>query len=502
MITRREVECYKVIVMGIREMITDTRGRKTKMDSFDRCIDEIFGVNHISRKISDVYTNRDIIDIINRVGMEYMFQLMNNPKLRSILKEMVEIDVRIVELRKEIKKQRRKNGKGEKYDIKEYNWLNKTFKKSASYLRDRFGIKNRRTAYKKRYRSINDNVLNRDDYDDEFSSVMFRNDDSDYDFDINPIYERDMYRDRYNDRKYDDRYYDDDDYDDDFDEDDYENYRDGTSELQDFEYMMNGTIPRTVKPIRKKGRRTKPSRRSRLNYDLDVDYDDDDDEPEEPMYVGDLDGQLTDLREQVSYLSDSIQFLINKDMYNSGRIQDLRNATVKLMNGKLVPPEVDPDYDEAGYNFDEDRFKFPKGPSKTPEKTEISIITEFVDKLGKDVIDLKKHNNVLVDVINEMRKTQGVILDVIADDFDDEDDDFDDDEIEEPMNDTLFTKPVIQEDGPTNIIDAINSSAIEIKQISSDSADNEEPLMSREELIDEINRVNVPEVKTETVDGE
>lgn len=444
---------YKNIIVGIKDMITDGRGRMVYMDAFDNCINEIFGVPHFSRKLNGAYSNREIIDIIERVGSDCLYEIFTNKRLRGILKEMTEIDRRIHVLRKELRKQG-KHGKRDKYDLKEYNWLRKTLKNSAKYMRDRFGIKNRRTAYKKRYKNITDVLRDRDD-DFEFRSVAFGDDDYD------DVFYSDDYE--YNDSSR----YDDEDDDDDYDE---------TSELQDFEEMMNGRSSRR----RSNRRRRRPSRSRRSSMDFDDEWsdEDDDDEDDEKFVDDDLEKKVDELSKNMMYLAETVQYLSNKSTNDSARIRNLRDHVVKDMRRQRCE-------EENGYNFAPDNMEFPKHAPNTKLETEVDIINDFIGKLGNDVITLKKNNKVMAEAMDKILEQQSNIVDtfnaILADDDDEDDVDYSVSE--------AFTHPkVVQQ----NSLDALVNHVQDPYEMDNDTKEDvvDEASISGTvgELIDKINK--------------
>lgn len=275
---------HKFILYKIKKLVCDSRGRAAFINNFDNVIYEIFGVEHFSKKLNHVYSNRDFVAVLDKVGVEYLLELTNNSKLYNIMHDLVEIDARIIELRKQIRKSGKKN-KRDKSLIKEFNYLTDIYKDSIKLMRKRFGIKNSRTAYKRRYHAVNDLLSESDyDYDDEFTSILMRDDDFFFGMD--------------------------DDDDDDYEYDDYES----SSELEDFVRRMNGSS----RGASNRGR----SSRSR-DY---VDFDDDDDDEFETIprrkyvspdeYGNDrLSKQVDSLSDTVELLASSVQSMMNEREY-------------------------------------------------------------------------------------------------------------------------------------------------------------------------------------------
>lgn len=273
---------HKFILYKIKKLVCDSRGRAAFINNFDNVIYEIFGVEHFSKKLNHVYSNRDFVAILDEVGVEYLLELTNNSKLYNIVHDLVEIDKRLVELRKEIKKSGKKD-KRDKSLIKEFNYLTDIYKDSIKLMRKRFGIKNTKTAYKRRYHAVNDLLSESDyDYDDEFTSILMKDDD----FFLGG------------------------DDDDDYEFDDY----DSTSELDDFVRRMNGSSRNSMHRGRKINSR---------NYD---EFDDDDDDefetiprkryPTPDEYGNDkLSKQVNTLTDTVEMLASSVQSMMNEREY-------------------------------------------------------------------------------------------------------------------------------------------------------------------------------------------
>lgn len=461
MAVARDNTKYKIIVSGIKDIVTDGRGRMTYMDQFDSCIDEIFGVPHFSRKINGAYSNKEIIDIIERVGSEYLYDIFTNKRLRGILTEMTKMDKRIHVLRKDLRKQGKRGGR-DKYDLKEYNWLRKTFKESAKYMRNRFGIKNNKTAYKRRYKNISEVLKNRDDDDYGFDSFTFGGYD---DFDD------------YNDRSYNsynDDYYEDDDYED-------------TSELQDFEMMMNGR-----KNNRSRSRRSRNSTR-KSRYDFDDEWDDSDsfdDEDDDKFVDDDLEKKVNKIADNVMYLADAVQFLNNKSNYDSARIRNLRDYAVKDMRRNR---------EESASNDDHwslhDNYKKPH--SNTTLETEIGIITDFVEKLGEDVTQLKKNNNLFVDALNKIINQNSEIVETFNAIFDDDDATDDSDDINYSVE-GAFTKPKVVSKTLDDLVNHIEDpyDHLDDEDDAEVSTNSSEIGGTVRELVDQINKSNDKPVVT------
>lgn len=308
---------YKFILYKIKKLITDQRGYVKFIDSFDSVFEDIFDVKNFCRKINDSYDNYEIVEMINSVGLNTLMKVFSNSRIYNSIDELIQIEYRLRNLKKEIRKQSKK-GKRDKQLIKEYDYLSNLYKKAVKTIRRRYDIKPRATSYKRKYQNLNSLTKKRDDY--EFDSIFDR-DDSFY-------FSDDDILDGYIDRG--DRYYDDDD-----DEDNYED----TSELEDFERMMNGRI-RSRDSLRKRRNRKRRSRS--YNSDALSDFlDDDDDEDDEDDYItgstidSDVDDKIDKLNDVVMGLTESVQRLIAKDEFESGRNRRRAAKSINVDSLKL-----------------------------------------------------------------------------------------------------------------------------------------------------------------------
>lgn len=293
------------------------------MSNLDNIIYDIFGVKHFVKKLNESYDSRDIADVIETVGSKHLMDIMNNSKLYDALVDLVAINYRIGELRKELRKQSKKD-KRDKSDVKEYKYLSNLYEESIKYFRKKLGIKNSKTSYKRRYRSLN-NVVNHDGYDyddDDFTSILLRTDD----------------------------FYFDDDYESDYDDDDdYES----TSELEDFVRRMNGR--QSERQSRRNPNRPNNERRYRQDpSDFDLDEEDDDDEDDDwlessrkpsrnavlPSMEDKAVVQLNRLTDTVAELSGAVHALMVKDEYTSA--QRRKERYEQNIDPNLLRPAAQP----------------------------------------------------------------------------------------------------------------------------------------------------------------
>ena len=174
---------YKFLVFKIGRLVKDSRGRLKYSTYFDNIVYDIFGVKHFTKKINESYDNRDFIDVLESVGSDQLMKIMNNPKYYDAMRELIAINYRINVLRKEIRKQGKKD-KRNKQDLKEYKYLTNLYEESIKYFRKKLGIKNSKSSYKRRYKSLSNIVRDERDYDDdEYTSILLRSDDDEFYFD-------------------------------------------------------------------------------------------------------------------------------------------------------------------------------------------------------------------------------------------------------------------------------------------------------------------------------
>lgn len=154
--TQKQAIAYKFIVYSIRDCSIDTIGRRSYMDEFDRVMRDLYGFKNLSNKISELYDDRDIIAVIDRIGAKQLLDLFKNPKYVQIIKDLVQIVGDLRKLAKEIQKDRKKGRTPDPQTVKEYNYLRKIYNKGIKVLIKRLKIKSARTSYKSRYTHLND----------------------------------------------------------------------------------------------------------------------------------------------------------------------------------------------------------------------------------------------------------------------------------------------------------------------------------------------------------
>lgn len=368
---------YKFIVYQTKSLVSNNRGKPVYIDSFDHVICDLYGVKHFSRKIAESYDNRDIMDIIDQTGFESLVLLMKNTRYCNIVRELTMIDNDLSALEKEIRKMRRK-GKSNKHLLREFNDLKRLYSKGIKSLRKRLGLRDARTAYKRKYAAVRDlvsggsGVYDDDDYDFAFSglsNVRYRGGYDPYDHN----------------RAYDDEYDTYDERDDEYDED--------SSELEDFERMLNGPDPRKRK-IRKPPiddyEDDDPYARSNR------DYDDEDDLAEYEEYHrrrssrDKTDEDRVDLlTSHVAELSDAVQALMSQSRYDEVNHRDpVTHLPMKGYAHEYIPPQ--------------------ERQEGSQEKMLATLIGE--------IDGLKTATNSIIDAVCKMQEWQGEINEMLIED--------------------------------------------------------------------------------------
>lgn len=434
---------YKFLIHKIKCLVKDSRGRLKYATYFDNIIYDIFGVKHFSRKLDESYADRDFIDVLETVGSDHLMKIMNNAKLYEAMRELIAINYRINTLRKEIRKQGKKD-KRNKQDLKEYKYLTNLYEESIKYFRKKLGIKNSKNSYKRRYRSLSNIVREEHDYDDEYTSILLRSDDDDYYFDDDEEY------------------------------DEYDDYE-STSELEDFVNRMNG------KPDRKSSRKQKPSRPSYRpsrysdeDFDLDEedDFEDDDDEYDDrrsrrssmPSMEDPAIKQLNNLTEVVTDLAGAVQMLVNKNEYDT--VQRRKEMYQNQYSGRISEEHLRPADDRDMVSDSVDTHK------------ELEIITEFIGRLSDEQNKIKTNQKTIAEALDQVVHQQKDIiafLNTFA-----EDDEYEGEDISE---DVVMRSPVVS--GNEDLSQRFNKYPDVYEEIANE--EDSEGKLKVEELIDTIN---------------
>lgn len=436
---------YKFLIHKIKCLVKDSRGRLKYATYFDNIIYDIFGVKHFSRKLDESYADRDFIDVLETVGSDHLMKIMNNAKLYDAMRELIAINYRISVLRKEIRKQGKKD-KRNKQDLKEYKYLTNLYEESIKYFRKKLGIKNSKNSYKRRYKSLSNIVREEHDYDDEYTSILLRSDDDDYFFE-----------------------------DDDYEYDEYDDDYESTSELEDFVNRMNG------KPDRRNSRRQKqnrpsyrPSRYSDEDFDLDEeeDFEDDDDEYDGrrsrhssmPSMEDPAIKQLNNLTEVVTDLAGAVQMLVNKNEYDT--VQRRKEMYQNQYSDRLSEEHLRPSGTREMVSDSVDTRK------------ELEIITEFIGRLSDEQNKMKSNQKTIAEALDQVVHQQKDII-AFLNTFT-EDDEYEDEDISE---DVVMRSPVVS--GNEDLSQRFNKYPDVYEEMANE--EDSDGKLKVEELIDTIN---------------
>lgn len=336
---------YQFILYKMKGIVYSRYNRPKYMDNFDNVMEDLLDVKAMARKICDKIDNRDIINFLERIGMEYLMKLFNNARLYNMVVELVNVDYRLSFLKKELKKQPKK-GKRNKNYLKEYEYLSKLYKKSVKYLRKTVGIKDRDISYKKRYSALTE-ALHLDD-EDSFSFDFYSGFGDDYD----PIY---------------------DDYSDDYSDDA------DTNELEDFVHMME-TRSYEDEDFLSRPRRAKrkPKNKIRRNFSLS-DMDEDDYDPYEYDFEDKqtVDEKINKMSEAMACLTENVQALLAKDEYD--RVNGRQRAGVINVN----------DYK-------------PQYSNKEERTSDMDMLCNLVGEMSKSINNMNAQQDSIVDAVNDL----------------------------------------------------------------------------------------------------
>jgi len=300
---------YKFVLFRMKELICDDRMRPRYMGSFDRVIEDLFGVPSFSRKIANMYDNRDVRAVIDMVGLDYLMTILNNHHYFTVIEELIRVDHQIRHL-KGINKKRERKGKRSKYLIKKYNYFLDLYDDSLKELRKLLDIKNPKTAYKNQFQTLNDLVhrgRRNKDYDDDLFAFDWDDDDL---FSMDDPYESNIgsrwLRDEY----------------------------DGSSPLEDFINALNERRASKKSPSRtRQPRRERDSQKESLYDDYFDPYDNSPLEREEYYEEDDSSQEVDEVESKINRLTDCVMDL-----------SSTVNALVNSNEYDRVNPEVDDEF--------------------------------------------------------------------------------------------------------------------------------------------------------------
>lgn len=458
-------DLYKFIVYQTKMLVSDAQGDPVYMSSFDKIMYEFYGVKHFSKKMSEMWDDREFAQLINKIGIDRLLTLMKNTRYCNILRDLVRIDDDVESLKKKMRKMKAR-GEMKKGLIKEYRYLVKLYNNGTKSLRKRLGIKSARTAYKRQFKAVK-GLINDYGYDDEYGrwggfdsfGGMGRSDYDPYD-QRDPVYDDD------------DGYYDDD-Y-------EYGNRYEDSSELQDFVEMLNGNRRRSNRPGANRRRVQRPIE------DYDEYEDDDDDFDEYGEYHRNQDFKRSSDNFYPTDLEDKVNYLVSKMTEHDDAINGLTaQAEYDYVNHRdpvTHKPRKQPiDYDEfmkaqAAREQAEAQMSNSSDPSLASVLAEVKMISGAVANLTKAMTGF-----------NEWRME----IDSLLSEIDDEDDM--EVSMEKPnmsMEDQYDEAARMYWNAMNQTPDVYTTPMEELPEDDGKSIDT----MSREEVIDEINNGKPMEV--------
>lgn len=429
-------DLMKFIVYQTRLLVSDANGDPSYMTSFDKIIYDFYGVKHFSKRMSEVWDNREYGQLINKIGLDPLLALMRNRSYCNVIRDLVRIDDDIESLKKKMRKAKSR-GELKKSLVKEYRYLTKLYDNGMKSLRKRLGIKSMKTAYKRQFKAVKGFI---NEYSDDYRGnwggfESFGGHGMDYD----PYDSRDPVYDDYD------------------DEDDY-NYED-SSELQDFVRMMNG-------PTR---RAPRPGDRGRFpSNDIEEEFDDYSDEygeyhrnrgfrKEDVFYPTDLEDKVNFLSDRIAEMGDAVNGLLSQEEYD--RVNHRDPITHK--------PRQPIDYDDL----------------KAAEKAKESIgnLTAEIKMISGAVSNLTK----AMQGFNEWRQD----IDTLLSEIDDEDENV----VVE------VAEPQIVDNDAMRLYQELNNKYPDVYTTPMEELpEGKDPnIMTREELVDEINNGKPVEVSAE-----
>jgi len=157
------------------------------MDSLDGLLQDIFEIKNFSKMLFKLRYPEQRIKVLDKIGLDILFALVNNPKDFNVLVDLVGVNYTLVGLKKEIKKLK-KNGKKYKQEEKKFKYFLKRYEAAVKILRKKYAGEASK-SYKKAFKSLNDFIENdgfryddyeHDDYSDYNSYDDYEDDYDDY----------------------------------------------------------------------------------------------------------------------------------------------------------------------------------------------------------------------------------------------------------------------------------------------------------------------------------
>jgi hypothetical protein len=418
-------------------MVLNNRGKAIYMSSFDKVIEDLYGYPNFSRKIANSYDDCDIMDVIDKIGVDRLRTLFANTSNCNVIRDLVKIKHDCGKVRKELRKQQQK-GNRDKDLAEKYKYLSRLYRRALKRLRKQLGIRNIKTAYRDDYPAARSIVNDGDDWNGGFREFSFGDDDYD------PYY-----------IDYDDGDEEDDDYDEEYDYD-----YSSTSELDDFVQMMHGYDPtkgRGGPNAPRRANTSRPKQKRQTTYESEWADDDEEYEDEEAGYR--MEQKYDALYHKVGELSDAVQALASQAEYD--RINHRNMTTHEPVYGRQ-PVE----YNAA--NFQQQQPQPQPAPSQQKSTQRLS-----------DMDDIRRN-------MNAMNATMQILVTAMKG-FQ---------EWQQDIDSAIYESDgEYEEEEDPNYVDMSDNGYEDDAQLTpsqinyGDSVIQKDPqTMSREEMIDEINR--------------
>ena len=106
---------YKFVIFQTKNLVCDAEEYPIYMDAFDRVIFDLYGLEDFSRRMSRCRSNRTTKELIDRIGLEQLVNLLKNPIYCNILRDLMNVVNDVNKIAKKIKKNRNKGESTKKY---------------------------------------------------------------------------------------------------------------------------------------------------------------------------------------------------------------------------------------------------------------------------------------------------------------------------------------------------------------------------------------------------
>lgn len=141
------------------------------LDSLDGLLQDIFDIKNFSKTLFKLKYPEQRIKVLDKIGLDILFALVNNPKDYNVLIDLVGVNYALVELKKDIKKLK-KNDRKYKHEEKKFKYFFKKYNSAIKLLRKKYAEESNK-SYKKAFKSLNE-FLESDGYsydDYEYSDL-------------------------------------------------------------------------------------------------------------------------------------------------------------------------------------------------------------------------------------------------------------------------------------------------------------------------------------------